>query len=136
MDKVIDNDLVSLEERKLGTKKIRPLFAYTAPSAVLGMSMQMTMSIADGFFVGNGIGSIGLGTISVVYPFWIIAIAFGTMFGVGASTLVGIKLGKGEKENARAVVGQIFWYTNFFSIFLSVIILIFLDNILIFWCTR
>lgn len=125
-----DNELLNNEERKLGTQKIRPLFfAYTA-SAVFGMGMQMVMNIADGFFVGNGVGATGLGTISVVFPFWIIAIALGTMIGVGSSTLVGIKLGQGNKEEARSIVGQSFWYSNILTIIITVLTFIFLDRIL------
>ncbi len=133
MTQKIENNSLTSEERKLGTKKIRPLFfAYTI-SAVIGMGMQMVIGIADGFFVGNGVGPVGLGTIGVIYPFWIIAIALGTLIGAGASTLVGIKLGQGKKEEARAIVGQSFWYSNIFSIIITVFILIFLDNILIFF---
>ena len=128
-----DNELLNSEERKLGTQKIKTLFfAYTL-SAVLGMALQMIMNIADGFYVGNGVGTTGLGAISVVFPFWIIAIAVGTMIGVGASTLVGIKLGQGNKEEARAIVGQSFWYSNILSIIITILAFIFMDKILIFF---
>jgi putative MATE family efflux protein len=133
MSNITKDEILTSEERKLGTTKIRPLFfAYTL-SAVLGMGMQMAMTIADGFYVGNGVGEIGLGTISVVYPFWIIPIAIGTMIGVGSSTLVGIKLGQGKKDEARAVLGQTFWFTVISSILLTVLILVFLDPILRFF---
>lgn len=132
MEIAFESDTLSLEERRLGTKKIRPLFfAYTF-SAVIGMGMQMVASIADGFYVGNGIGEIGLATVGIIYPFWIVAIALGTMIGVGASSLAGIKLGEGKQEEARAVVGQSFWFSNILSILITIITFIFMDRILMF----
>ena len=117
--------------RMLGTKKISSLFWSFTLTAVLGMTMQMAIAIADGFFVGNGIGEIGLATIGIVFPFWITSIAMGTLFGVGASTYVGIKLGEGNKEEARQAVGQIFWFSNIVTIIITVLVFVFIDPIII-----
>ena len=96
------SETLTSEERKLGTTNIKPLFFTYVVTSLVGMILQMVASTADGFYVGNGIGQIGLATVGVIYPLWIIAISVGTLIGVGASAVVGLKLGEGAKEAARS----------------------------------
>lgn len=120
------------EERELGSKNVKQLIIIYTLSAFVGMALQMVIGIADGFFVGNGIGANGLATVGIVYPFWIIAISLGTLIGVGTSSLVAIKLGEGNTEEARSLVGQGFWYSAILSILVTIFIYVFMDNILMF----
>ena len=80
----------------------------------------MCQITGDGFFVGNGIGEIGLATISIIYPLLVFALATGSLIGIGATSISAIHLGKGEVEEARSYFGQ----SVVFALILSLIIMI------------
>jgi Na+-driven multidrug efflux pump len=108
-------------ERELGTKNVKSLLVKYSIAALIGQSLQMCQITGDGFFVGNGIGQIGLATISIVYPLLVFTLATGSLIGIGATSISAIHLGKGEVEEARSYFGQ----SIVFSVILSLIIMIF-----------
>ena len=108
---------------ELGTMPTRKLYIKYWIASLLGMIAQMACGILDGFFVGNGIGALGLGAISIVFPFWIIAISIGNLIGVGASSIAAIKLGEGDVAAARKASGQSFWYGLFLSLIITFAVL-------------
>lgn len=64
-----------ISENEFGTKNITPLFWKYSLFAFAGLLLPSASVIADGIFVGNGIGAIGLATIGVINPFWVTTVA-------------------------------------------------------------
>jgi len=110
-------------DSELGKTPIKKLYLKYWIASLLGMIAQMACGILDGFFVGNGVGGLGLGAISIVFPFWIIAISIGNLIGVGASSIAAVKLGEGDVEAARKASGQSFWYGLFLSLIITFAVL-------------
>jgi len=113
------------------SKSITRLFWKYSLFALAGMTLQMCSTVADGFFVGNGIGPVGMGAIGIIVPFWIVAVSFFNLFGVGGSILAAIKLGNGDKEGARAVYGSTIVFSFLFAIIVAGIVLLNIDGILV-----
>jgi Na+-driven multidrug efflux pump len=117
-------------ESEFGTKSVISLFWKYSLFALAGLAFQALGVVADGFFVGNGIGPIGLATISIALPFIVITIATFLLFGVGSSTLAAIKLGNGDIEGAREVYGNVIIFTFLISVVVQVIVFLNLNSIL------
>ena len=92
---------------ELGTAPVRPLlFKYALP-AIIAMTASSLYNIADRIFIGHGCGPLALSGLAVAKPFMDICAAFGSLVGVGASTLIAIKLGEKEYESANRVLGNV-----------------------------
>jgi Na+-driven multidrug efflux pump len=127
------SNVAELGDRELGTRNIKFLLAKYSIAALIGQGLQMCQITADGFFVGNGIGEIGLATIGIIIPLLIFAIALGSLIGIGASSISAVKLGRGEVEEARAFFGQSVWYALILSSLISVFALFNAESIVIFF---
>lgn len=123
----------ALLERELGTGNIKSLLLKYTIAALIGQGLQMCQITGDGFFVGNGLGQIGLATISIIYPLLVFALATGSLIGVGATSIAAIHLGKGEVEKARAYFGQSIWYALILSLVIMVLGLINVQSIVTFF---
>lgn len=129
MEETKNMETGSIIESELGTKPIKKLYMKYWLASFFGMIAQMTCGIADGFFVGNGVGPLGLGAISIVFPWWIIAISIGNLIGVGASSIAAVNLGKGDVEAARKASGQSFWYGLILSSTITLLVLANVDSV-------
>jgi len=123
----------TLVDRELGTGKIRSLLIKYTIAAVIGQGLQMCQVTADGIFVGNGIGELGLATIGIIIPLLVLAIATGSLIGIGATSIAAIHLGKGEVSEARSVFGQSIWYSLILSMVAMILGLMNAENIVIFF---
>ena len=83
------------------TKNITGLFWKYALFALAGLVAQCAGVVADGMFIGNGVGEMGLAAIGVVATLMTFTAGFFLLFAIGSSTLAGIKLGNGEVEEAK-----------------------------------
>lgn len=98
--------MVSDEEMREGN--ILNLFwKFTFPT-VIGVLIAGIQGIIDGFFIGNAVGSEGLAGITLAYPPYLVIIGIGIVIGIGASTLVALELGKGNKKGALGIVHNAF----------------------------
>ena len=61
----------------------------------------------DSIFIGHGVGALGIAGLAVTFPFINLAAAFGSLVGVGASTLVSVKMGQKDLKSAEAVLGNV-----------------------------
>ena len=115
---------------ELGTAPVRPLlFKYALP-AIIAMTASSLYNIADSIFIGHGCGPLALSGLAVAKPFMDICAAFGSLVGVGASTLIAIKLGEKEYESANRVLGNVIILNVLLSTLVMVVGLIWLDPIL------
>lgn len=119
--------------RELGTKNVKSLLIKYSIAALIGQGLQMCQITGDGFFVGNGIGEIGLATISIIYPLLVFALATGSLIGVGATSISAIHLGKGEVEEARSFFGQSVIFALILSLIISVLGLMNVQSIVTFF---
>ena len=90
----------------LGTERIsRLLWQYAAP-AITAMVATSVYNIVDSIFVGRGVGDIGISGMAVSSPFMNLSAAFGAMVGVGASTVISVRLGQKRYETAQQTLGN------------------------------
>ncbi len=91
-----------------GTMDIRRLFIKLFIPTLLGLVSNALLNIADGVFVGRGVGSDALAAINIGAPVFLICTGISLMFGSGVSVVAGIHLGRGNIKAARINVTQAF----------------------------
>ena len=91
---------------ELGTQSIRSLLMKYALPGIIAMTASSLYNMVDSIFIGHGVGAMALSGLTVAKPFMDICAAFGTLVGVGASSLVAIKLGEKDNSGAECVLGQ------------------------------
>ena len=79
---------------------------YSLP-AIIAMTASSLYNIVDTIYIGHGCGAMGLSALTIAKPFMDICAAFGSLVGVGASTVLAISLGKKDYEAANKVLGNV-----------------------------
>ena len=117
---------------ELGTQSIGKLLLKYSLPAIIGMMVNALYNVVDRIFIGNipHIGSIAIAGLGVTMPILTIALAFGMLVGVGSATNVSIKLGQGKKEDAQDIIGTGMLLSVILGISLTIIGLIFSEQIL------
>ncbi len=117
----------------LGTANITHLlFEYSLP-AIVGMIAASLYNIIDSIFIGHGVGALAISGLAVAFPLMNLAAAFGTLVGVGGSTLVSIKLGQRDNKGASIVLGNVVVMNAIVGILFTLFGLFFIDEILFFF---
>ena len=102
---------------------------YALP-AIIAMTASSLYNIVDSIYIGRGCGSLAFGALTVAKPFMDICAAFGSLVGVGASSLLSIYLGEKDYERANRVLGNVIVMNIILSAIVMVVGLIWLDPIL------
>lgn len=118
---------------ELGTESVWHLLLQYAIPSVIAMTASSLYNITDSIFIGHGVGALALSGLAITFPLMNLAAAFGTLVGVGASTLMSLRLGQKDYESANNILGNVFVLNLIFGSLYTLIILIFLDPILIFF---
>lgn len=103
---------------------------YALP-AIIAMTASSLYNIVDSIYIGRGCGSLAFGALTVAKPFMDICAAFGSLVGVGASSLLAIYLGEKDYEKANRVLGNVIVLNIILSAVVMVAGLIWLDPILL-----
>lgn len=115
---------------ELGTKPIgQLLWQYSLP-AIIAMVASSVYNIVDSIFVGQGLGDAAISGMAVATPFMNLSAAFGAMVGVGASTVISVRLGQGKYKEAQHILGNTISMNILLGITFTIVCLPFLDNIL------
>ena len=117
----------------LGTEKIGKLLMQYAIPAIIAMTASSLYNMVDSIFIGHGVGPLAIAGLAITFPFMNLAAAFGSLVGVGASTLVAIKLGQKDKESATHVLGNVVMLNGIIGLVFMTVALLFLDPILLFF---
>lgn len=119
-----------LRTTELDTAPIhRLLWKYALP-AIIAMTATSLYNIVDTIYIGHGCGALALGALTVAKPFMDICAAFGSLVGVGASSLLAIYLGEKDYDKANRVLGNVIVLNIILSAIVMAIGLIWLDPIL------
>lgn len=117
--------------KQLGEERVGRLLLKFSIPAITGMLVNALYNIVDRIFVGNGVGSLAISGIVITFPLTIIIMAFGMLVGIGTSSLISIRMGQKRVEEAEEILGNAFILTIIISIILSIIGLVFLDELLL-----
>ena len=114
----------------LGTQPVGKLLGRYALPAVIAMSSSSLYHIIDRIFIGHGVGPMAISGVGITLPLMTIAAAFGSMVGVGASSLISIRLGQGNKERAFLILSNAVMLNIITGLLFGILSLAFLDPIL------
>lgn len=115
---------------ELGILPVRKLLLKYALPGIIAMTASSLYNIVDSIFIGHGCGAMALGGLTVAKPFMDICAAFGSLIGVGSSTIVAIKLGEKDYASAGKVLGNVILLNIFLSSIVMAAGLIWLEPIL------
>ena len=119
-----------LKADELGTESIRSLLIKYALPGIIAMTASSLYNIVDSIFIGHGCGALALSGLTVAKPFMDICAAFGSLVGVGASTLVAIKLGEKDYNTAGRILGNVILLNTLLGALVMIIGLIWMEPIL------
>lgn len=117
-----------LAEKPVG----RLLLQYAIP-AIIAMAASSVYNIIDGIFIGQGVGDNAIMGLALTTPIMNLTAAFGAMVGVGASTLMSVRLGQKDYATAKKILGNALIMNTVMGLTLGVLIQIFLSPILRFF---
>ena len=115
---------------ELGTAPVHKLLWKYALPAIIAMTATSLYNIVDTIYIGHGCGALALCALTVAKPFMDICAAFGSLVGVGASSLLAIYLGEKDYERANRVLGNVIVMNIILSAIVMAVGLIWLDPIL------
>lgn len=117
----------------LGTAKEGSLlYRYALPS-IIGMVASSLYNLVDSVFIGHEVGVLAIAALSIALPLMNLSSAFGSLIGIGSSALLSLKLGEKDGKSASLCAANVVILTTIISIAYTLISLIFLDPILLFF---
>ena len=117
----------------LGTERIRKLLVQYAVPAIIAMTASSLYNMVDSIFIGQIVGPLAISGLALTFPLMNLAAAFGALVGVGAATLISMRLGQRDYETAQHVLGNVVVLNGILGVTFAVVTLAFLDPILYFF---
>lgn len=108
-----------------GKSRIAPLFNSIFFPTLLSMVFASFFTIADGIFVGQGVGSNALAAINIVSPLFLITTGIALMFGVGVSVVASIHLSQNNSKAANINITQAFHVATLLMVFIAITVYFF-----------
>lgn len=91
-----------------GSASIPKLVLQFSVPAIISMLVNALYNIVDRFFVGQGVGSLGIAGITLCFPICLFIMAMSMMVGVGGNTLFAIRLGQKKYIQASIILNNSF----------------------------
>ena len=126
----MDNQKATIE---LGTKPVGQLLMRYAVPAIIAMTASSLYNMVDSIFIGQGVGALAISGLAITFPLMNLSTAFGAGVGVGASSLLSVKLGQKDYGAAQNILGNTVVLNIITGVCFSIISLLFLEPILMFF---
>ena len=121
----------SLDTRtKLLTQNPVSLMFELSIPAILGMVVVGLYNFMDSVFVGQMVGSVQMGAISVSYPFTLINGGTAAMLGVGSASVLSRAIGKKDEATIGKIIGNLVAMVILLSAIITVVGMVFTRPIL------
>ncbi|MFZ7119591.1 MAG: MATE family efflux transporter [Eubacteriaceae bacterium] len=118
------------KSKQLGELEVSKLLLKFSIPAIVGMLVHALYNVVDRIFIGNGIGSLGIAGITISFPVMLVMMAFSMLIGIGANSLVAIRLGQKNKEEAEVIFGNALVLLIGISLSITILGSIFLNPLL------
>ena len=109
----------------LGTEKIPKLLLKQALPAAIGFMVMSLNMVVDTYFVGQYIGELAIGAISVIFPISFLFSSIGMSIGIGGGSIVSRALGNNDDKKAQLAFNNQISLTIFLAIIAIIIGLFF-----------
>lgn len=110
-------------------EKIKTLLSYSIPS-IIAMLLSTTLTLTDGYFVGNYVGESALASINLGLPILYLYLGLGLCIGVGGSVITGHLIGKEDRNKASEVFSQSIVTAFTISVMTSILVFLLFNPIL------
>ena len=117
------------KQDELSNNSILKLFVKYFIPTLIGSAVVVLYNIVDRFFVGK-ISEKALAGAGIAFYIVMLMIAFSMLIGVGAGTIISLRLGQGKKGEAKKVLGNTITMFAILGIFLYFILLLNINTIL------
>ena len=117
----------------LSEKPVGSLLLQYAIPAIIAMAASSVYNIIDGIFIGQGVGAEAIMGLALTMPIMSLTAAFGAMVGVGAATLMSVRLGQKDYDTARSILGNVIIMNVVLGLMLGLLLLVFIDPVLRFF---
>ncbi len=91
----------------LGKDPIGPLLAKLSLPAMVGMLVMASYQVVDAIFIGRGVGTTALGSITIIFPITMLMGAVAFMIGVGGASVISRALGAEDHLRAERAFGNV-----------------------------
>lgn len=108
-----------------GRTGIGPLFMSIFFPTLLSLVFTSLLTVADGIFVGRGVGSDALAAVNIVAPLFLVTTGLAMMFGVGVSVVASIHLSRGNTKAADINITQALLVTPVLMAVLMAVVYVF-----------
>ena len=118
---------------ELGTEKIGKLLKQYALPAIIAQTASSLYNMVDSIFIGQGVGPLAISGLAVTFPLMNLSVAFGTLVGAGAATMLSVLLGQKNYKAANKVLGNVVSLNIIIGLLFMAVTLMFIDPILYFF---
>lgn len=120
---------------ELGTERIGKLLKMYAVPGIIAMTASSLYNMVDSIFIGHirDVGALAISGLAVTFPLMNLSVAFGTLVGVGAATMISVMLGQRNYKIANRVLGNVISLNTIIGALFTAVCLTFLDPILRFF---
>lgn len=115
----------------LAENNITRLLLKLSLPATVGMFVMAFYNLADTIFVGRGVGSLGIGGVSIVFPYQMIILALGHLLGMGGASIISRSLGANDSSRAGKTMGTVYVMVILLGVIISLLGSIFLVPLLL-----
>jgi putative MATE family efflux protein len=122
------DNTIALRDEKINTL----LWKFSWP-AVTAMLVGSLYNIIDRIFVGRAVGSLAIAATTVAFPMMLILMAVSVLIGVGATSLISIRLGEKKPEEAEKIAGNAMVLLILLPSSISIIYFLFTEPVLAFF---
>lgn len=98
--------------------------------AMIAMLMVLIYNLADTFFIGQTHNDILVAAVSLTMPIFLIFMGIGNIFGIGGTSVISRALGEGRSDYAKKVCAFCMWSCIGIGLLMSILSLVFMDQIL------
>ncbi|HEY32026.1 MAG TPA: MATE family efflux transporter [Dehalococcoidia bacterium] len=91
----------ALDDDRVGRLMLR----LSAP-AFFGMFVMTLYNVIDTIFIGHYVGPLGIAGLSIVFPFQMLSMGLGQMFGMGGASVISRLIGSGDVPRAERALGN------------------------------
>lgn len=117
----------------LGTDRLATLLMRYAIPSIIAMTSSSLYNIIDSIFIGHGVGALAISGLALTMPLMNLSSAFGSMVGIGAASIISIRLGEGNRAAAEKTLGNVVLLNSLIGLVMMLVSILFLDPILYFF---